>query len=55
MLGIFLFNSKFISTVNDEIKENFNDQTESNISFWISRLQIFYIDGTIFIYVITFH
>lgn len=26
MLGIFLFNSKFISTVNDEIKENFNDQ-----------------------------
>lgn len=29
MLEIFLFNSKFISTINDEIKENFNDQTKS--------------------------
>lgn len=33
MLEIFLFNSKFISTINDEIKGNCNDQTESNISF----------------------
>lgn len=33
ILFIFLFNSKFISTINDEIKENFNDQTKSNISF----------------------
>lgn len=28
MLEIFLFNSKFISTINDEIKENFNNQTK---------------------------
>lgn len=29
ILEIFLFNSKFISTINDEINENFNDQTKS--------------------------
>lgn len=28
ILEIFLFNSKFISTINDEIKENFNNQTK---------------------------
>lgn len=41
MLEIFLFNSKFISTINDEINENFNDQTKS-------KFKIFYVLNFLF-------